>query len=154
MISMGDDFYSLSKVGEYTFAKNIVAFRDNTSLVATVVEPVVTPWGETIMPVCAKHAPYISMDKQGNFISEEEAHYVCGILNTRIVRKYFAYTYSGRSFSINFNIKLPKFDERNLIHQNIAELAMKAKEAFPNQEKIMGIQDQIDELYLKICEHK
>ncbi len=111
-ISRGNAFYSLSKVGEYTFAPYKVTFRDNTKLSATVVSKIMTPWGEEVMPICAKHCPYISQDKNGRIITEDEAYFLCGILNTPIVQQYFKFTYSTRSFSINFNIKMPKFDEK------------------------------------------
>ncbi len=148
LIARGDDFYSLSKVGEYTFAKFIVVFRDNTKMNAGVVENVITPWGEEVIPICAKHCPYISMDKNNNFISEDEAHYICGILNTNIVGKYFKYTYSGRSYSINFNIKLPKYDIQNKIHTKISELSKMAK----NKEDKSEIISEIEKLYLALCE--
>lgn len=147
MISMGDDFYSLSKVGEYTFAPHKVTFRDNTVMNASVVSPVVTPWGKVESPVCAKHCPYISMDKEGNFITEDESHYICGILNTKIVEKYFKYTFSGRSYSINFNIKIPKYDENNKFHKEISNLARKAINS-TNKEMI---RHQIEKIYLEIC---
>lgn len=84
-ISRGKAFYSLSKVGEYTFAPYKVTFRDNTKLSATVVSKIMTPWGEEVMPICAKHCPYISQDKNGRIITEDEAYFLCGILNTPIV---------------------------------------------------------------------
>lgn len=147
MISMGDDFYSLSKVGLYTFATNKVAFRDNTAMNASVVNPIITPWGKEELPVCAKHCPYISMDKNGEFITNDEAHYICGILNTEIVEKYFKYTFSGRSYSINFNIKIPKYDIRNRLHKEISELAKKA--VFSHDKK--SYQTKIENIYLEIC---
>lgn len=150
MIAMGDDFYSLSKIGAYTFAPYKVTFRDNTVMTASVVQTVTTPWGSKVMPICAKHSPYISMDKEGNYLSEDEAYYICGILNTNIVKKYFQYTFSGRSYSINFNIKIPKYDELNKFCKNISELAKKATENSDNEKFIEKIQKN----YLILCQMK
>lgn len=150
MIAMGEDFYSLSKVGIYTFAKYKVAFRDNTVLNATVIKPIETPWGENIMPICAKHCPYISMDKDNNFITEDEAYYICGILNTDIVERYFKYTYSGRSYSINFNIKIPKYSFQNKEHLKIVELSKKASTE-SDEELVDSYREEIERLYLNIC---
>jgi len=151
-ISKGDDFYALSKIGAYTFAENIVTFRDNTRFVSAVVEPVLTPWGKISTPVCAKHAPYISMDKNNRYITKDEAYYICGILNTTLVQEYFKFTYSGRSYSINFNIKLPLYDESNFNHKRICELSKKAHKETDNK-KIEDISSEIEELYLNICKN-
>lgn len=146
-ISRGKAFYSLSKVGDYTFSPYKVTFRDNTILSAAVVEKLLTPWGKEVMPICAKHCPYISKDKSGNDITEDEAYYICGILNTEIVKKYFKFTYSTRSYSINFNIKIPKFDIRNKYHKNIMELSREATKNGVDSEILKEINDN----YLMLC---
>ena len=146
-ISRGNAFYSLSKVGDYTFSPYKVTFRDNTKLSATVVSKIITPWGDEIMPICAKHCPYISQDKDGRAITEEEAYFLCGILNTPIVQQYFKFTYSTRSYSINFNIKMPKYDGRNKFHKNIMLLSKRATEHGPDEK----IYQELWENYLSLC---
>lgn len=150
MIAKGNDFYSLSKVGKYTFADYAVAFRDNTKLTAAVVTPIETPWGTKEMPVCAKHSPYISMDCDGGYITEEEAYYLCAVLNTNIVQEYYQFTYSGRSYSIALNIKLPKYDPHNRTHQKLAQLARKAHAAC-TEEQTARVKEQAEALYLSLC---
>lgn len=146
-ISRGKAFYSLSKVGEYTFAPYKVTFRDNTKLSATVVSKIMTPWGEEVMPICAKDCPYISQDKNGRIITEDEAYFLCGILNTPIVQQYFKFTYSTRSFSINFNIKMPKYDEKNKFHKKVMELAKEATKNQPTDK----LYKELEENYLNLC---
>ena len=150
MISMGDDFYSLSKVGEYTFSPYKVVFRDNTNMCASVVLPLETPWGKQL-PIPAKHSPYISMDKKGVLISEDEAYYICGILNTEIVNKYFKYTFSGRSYSINFEIKLPKFNPKNMLQLEISKLA---RELTLDKDGYDRKISKIEQIYLTLCSDK
>lgn len=147
MISRGKAFYSLSKVGEYTYSPHQVTFRDNTKLSAAVVQKVKTPWGEDLMPICAKHSPYISQDKNKRNITENEAYYLCGILNTPIVQNYFKLTYSTRSYSIDFNIKMPIFNINNLFHKNIMELARKATIDSPNELLL----SELETNYLNLC---
>ncbi|SDQ06591.1 Eco57I restriction-modification methylase domain-containing protein [Virgibacillus salinus] len=150
MIARGKEFYSLSKIGKYTFAENLVTFRDNSKMAAAVVKPVLTHWGKEILPICAKHAPYISMDKKGNFITEDEAHYISGILNTKIVVDYFKFTYSSRSYSINFNIKIPKYNPENEKHIALSGLAMKAHSE--EGKLVLGaLKEEMNQLYLEIC---
>jgi hypothetical protein len=154
MIAKGSEFYALSKVGKYTYGNAAVTFRDNTKMVSSVVEPIMTPWGEKVMPICAKHSPYISMDKKGRYISKKEAYYISGILNTNVVQEYFRYTYSGRSYSINLNIYIPLFDDNNEIQKNIFKLSQKAHKVFNDEKQIEIIKQQIEELYLKLCDNR
>jgi len=146
-ISRGTSFYSLSKVGAYTFAPFKVTFRDNTTLSAAVVDAIKTPWNELSMPICAKHCPYISQDKTGRNITEDEAYYLCGILNTPIVKDYFQATYSTRSFSINFNIKMPLYDSNNKFHRVLMKLSRRATLRQPSK----LIFNLLDGCYLKLC---
>jgi len=149
-IARGTDFYSLSKVGMYTFSENIVAFRDNTDPVSAVIKPIQTPWGESHMPICAKHSPYISMDKNDRYITENEAYYICGILNTSVVREYLLSSFSGRSISIDLNIKIPLYNENSRHHREICELSKQAHNKTSIQE-INGIICRIEQLYLEMC---
>jgi hypothetical protein len=99
------------------------------------------------MPICAKHCPYISKDKKGRDITEEEAFYLCGILNTPIVKDYFKFTYSTRSYSINFNIKMPKYDSNNKFHKKIMLLAKEATESSPTKKLLI----ELEANYLNLC---
>jgi len=146
-IARGAAFYSLSKVGKYTYAPNKVTFRDNTKLSAAVVQKIKTVWGEYIEPICAKHCPYISQDKLGREITEDEAFYLCAILNTKIVRAYFKATYSSRSFSINFNIKMPLYDNENRYHRLLMKLSRRATKSGDSDTLYI----LLDILYLNIC---
>lgn len=150
-IAKGNEFYALSKVGKYTYGNYAVTFRDNTKLVASVVSPIETPWGETKMPICAKHAPIISMDKTGRYISEAEAYYLCGILNTNVVQEYMKFSFSGRSYSINFNIRVPIYDAHNSIHKEIAELSKKAHQRYKDADFVAEIKEIIEKNYLTMC---
>lgn len=145
----GDEFYALSKIGPYTFAKHIVAARDNSTFCASVINRQETPWGETKPTICVKHTIIISQDKRGNFISEDEAHYICGILNSEIVQQYMHSSFKSNGFSLNkANIYLPKYDEKNKHHKKIVELA---KKAAAQNENIKAIQKELMENYLAIC---
>lgn len=153
-LSMGTEFYALSKIGEYTFVDCLVAFRDNTRMCATVITPVKTPWGENKMPVCAKHAPFISMTKNKRFITLDEAFYICGILNTRIVADYINSSNDSRSISIDLQIKLPEYNKKDENFYKISELSREAHDLAKNNKDFSNILDAIETLYLKICKQK
>ncbi len=99
------------------------------------------------MPICAKHCPYISQDLKGRNITRDEAYYLCGILNAPIVKEYFKTTFSTRSYSIDFNIKIPTYDRNNEHHLAIMQLSKKATRKGVTPE----IFQDLDDYYLKLC---
>lgn len=150
MLHRGKEFYALSKIGAYTFAPYIVAARDNSKFCATVVRPSKTDWNETKQTICVKHTIIISQKKDGSFISEDEAYYICGILNSDIVKSYIENTFKSNGYSLNkSNLNLPEYDENNPLHAKIVELAKNV-----NQESLAAVTKQISDIYLDICKRK
>lgn len=151
-LSIGKEFYSLSKIGEYTYVNCLVAFRDNTEMKACVITPIEAPWGEKKMPVCAKHAPYISMTKNNRKITLDEAYYIAGILNTNIVKKYIADSNDSRSFSIDLQVKIPEYEPANKLYIELSKLS-KNMHLRNNKKKSMDDSlNEIERLYIEICE--
>ncbi|WP_424355430.1 Eco57I restriction-modification methylase domain-containing protein [Methanobacterium sp. MBAC-LM] len=150
-LSIGNEFYSLSKIGEYTYVDCLVAFRDNTTMKACVVKPVETPWGDKKMPVCAKHAPYISMTKNKRKITLGEAYYIAGILNTAIVKEYIKVSNDSRSISIDLQIKMPEYDSNNKLHAQLSKLSKKAHLQIDNENIVDNLQCEMENLYIEIC---
>lgn len=148
----GKEFYALSKIGPYTFAPYLVAARDNSSFCASVIQPTITPWGEKKQSICVKHTIIISQGVDGHFISEEEAHYINGILNSSIVKSYIHSTFKTNGFSLKKSrLYLPLFNPENEIQRNIATLS---KEATAQTEKRNLIVDELTTEYLKLCASK
>lgn len=146
----GDEFYALSKIGKYTFAPNIVAARDNTFFCSSVINPTITPWGEWKKHVCVKHTIIISQDIDGNFISEDESHFINGILNSSIVHSYIHDTFKTNGFSLKkSNLFIPKYDKTNALHLRLAELS---REATKHASKRIGITDELTRIFLMICQ--
>ncbi|MBM6763778.1 Eco57I restriction-modification methylase domain-containing protein [Ligilactobacillus agilis] len=145
-MARGNEFYSLSKVGNYTTFDYAVAFRDNTKMVATFID------NSTKKMIPVKHAPFISMDKNGVPLTKEEAKYLTGIMNMPIVNTYFKTTYSERSFSINFDMKIIKYTAKKfqkdivklvdyILHNNLDEIEKR------------DISKRIEDIYLKYLEN-
>ena len=152
-LSIGKEFYSLSKIGEYTYVDCLVAFRDNGTMKACVITPIETPWGERKMPVCAKHAPYISMTKNNRKITLSEAYYIAGILNTNIVKEYIAVSNDSRSFSIDLQIKMPEYKPDSKLFVRLSELSKKAHLQANNKKIDNDLLDTIEDLYIEICKN-
>ena len=145
----GTDFYALSKIGPYTFAPNMVAARDNSNFCSSVIHPTLTPWGEIKQSVCVKHTIIISQGVDGHFITEDEAHYINGILNSSIVKSYIHSTFKTNGFSLKkSHLKLPRFNPENKIQAKIVSLS---KEATQNAEVRKSVSEKLTQEYLKLC---
>lgn len=146
----GEDvpYYSLARVGAYTFSENFVAYRDNSKWGACVVTSVKTPWGEWKRPIFQNHAVTISQNKHGENISNDEAHYICAILNSSIVEEYMLNSSDSRSFPIRPRFKIPQFDALNSNHVKLADISKQAHQE--TSEITESIYRTIDKLYLEI----
>ena len=148
------EFYALARVGEYSYAQNYVVFRDNTKWAAAVISDVNTSWGGMKRPLFQNHAVSICEDNNGNYITLDEAYYICGIMNTEIVYKYMMQSSDSRSFPIRPRIYIPKYDEYNKIHRSIVRLSKQAHEVYNNTEKMKIIVQEMNDLYKYLLEAK
>lgn len=149
MMHRGGAFYALSKIGPYTFAPHMVAARDNTYFCATVVRDTKTAWGEVKKTICVKHTIIISQDRSGRFITEDEAHYANGILNSSIVHDYIHSTFKANGFSLNKSkLFLPRYREGERLFEAIAELSKRAtaEEGFRREAP-----DALTKAYVALC---
>ena len=144
------EFYALARVGEYSFARHFVVFRDNTKWCAAVVSLEQTPWGESKMPVFQNHAVSISQDINGNFISLDEAHYVCAVINTPIVVKYIMNSSDSRTFKVRPPINIPKFSSSNPIHVQLADLSKRGHDNYNNPGVMEKIDAELNSLFISL----
>ncbi|EKO3914956.1 N-6 DNA methylase [Vibrio fluvialis] len=139
-------FYSLARVGAYTYGKHFVCFRDNTKWQAAVVSELETPWGEVKRPLFQNHAVSISQREDGTFIGLEEAHFICAILNAPSVKSYMENSSDSRSFKIRPPVNIPEFNAKNTTHMSLAELSILAHAKRSNGESIKDILYKINDL--------
>lgn len=144
------EFYAIARVGEYSHADCYVAFRDNTKWQAAVVRPITTPWGEIKHPVFQNHAVTICERPSGGFISEDEAHYICAILNAPIVGLYMRQSSDSRSFKIRPPVKIPEYDMTNPKHIALRDLSIEAHNCYDDLCKISAINRELDKAYLAL----
>ena len=154
IIGQETEFYALARVGDYSYSNWHVAFRDNTKWVACVISKIDTDWGGLKRPLFQNHAVTISQNPNGDYISEDEAHYICGIINAPIVAKYVILSSDSRTFPIRPRIYIPVFNCEDEAHIKISQLSKIAHQKY-NDEKIMSTIDaKLDELYLAIANTK
>jgi hypothetical protein len=137
-------FYAMFGIGPYTVARYKVVWKRMASdLVAAVISQAKTEFGwKTIIPT----------DTTSLFAteSENEAHYLCAILNAACVRRFIkSYSSAGRGFgapSVMEHVRIPKFDETSETHQELAELSKKLHKlvAKGNREGISKLEQEVD----------
>ena len=154
IIGKQGEFYKLARVGKYSFENIHVVFRDNTKWGAAVITPIQTEWGGTKRPLFQNHAVSICEDCNGNFISLDEAHFICGIMNTSIAFDYILSSSDSRSFPVRPRIYIPKYNSKNSIHKEISNLSKEAHLEYNNRHKIAQIINRLDELYLTIAKDR
>jgi hypothetical protein len=149
LMHCGDDFYALSKIGPYTFAPNLVAVRDNTNFCSTVVNKTLTPWGELKQTICVKHTIIISQDKDGNFITDDEAHYINGVLNSAVVVDYIHSTFKKNGFSLKkAHLFLPKYNPKIKLFRMISHVSRETTKGNINKNEAKSL---LARLYIDLC---
>lgn len=144
------EFYALARVGEYSYGQHFVCFRDNTKWQAAVVSGIDTPWGEKKRPVFQNHAVSISQRGDGEFITLEEAHFICAILNAPVVKEYMEKSSDSRSFKIRPPINIPLFDSNNDIHNKLSQYSVTAHALRHGGNGLEQILNDIDKLVLSL----
>ena len=143
------EYYALARTGPYSHAPWYVVFRDNTKWVAAVIGAVETSWGGRKIPAFQNHCVSICERPDGAFITEDEAHYICGILNTHLVEAFILATSDKRTFKVRLPVKLPLFDAENRVHKRIAKLSREAHAHYQEAERVEKLRTEIDKLYLQ-----
>ena len=144
-------FYALARVGAYSFAKHYVVFRDNTRWGAAVVSDIETDWGGLRHPLFQNHCVSICEDVNGNFITRDEAHFICGIMNAPIIFEYMSRSSDSRSFPIRPRIYIPKYDPANRHHAHIVKLSKRAHQSYDNRKEMEKIGAELNATYLRIA---
>lgn len=142
-------WYRLDNVGPYTFCKYKVLWQEQAHAMKSCVVSTISHLGigEKVVLTDSK-VLFLSFD------NEDEAHYVCAILNSKnietVIQNYTINT--NRGIDIVENIKIPLFDPDNIEHQEISSLSKQAHLSFKQNhfEKIIECEDQINKLVSKI----
>jgi len=101
-------------------------------------------------PICPEHnTSFVDCD------NENEAHFICSMLNSKIgdfsIRAFYGGGGGGiASPKVLQNIRIPKFDPKNKLHLQLAELSDKAHEVAAKDGNTSYIENQIDDLAAEI----
>jgi hypothetical protein len=134
-------FYRLDNVGEYTFKNYHVVWREqHKNMTACVISSINDVYlGKKVVVVDSK---VLGCALETN----EEAHYLCAIINSPIITKLIeAYTIdTQRGVDILKNIRIPQFDTANKIHIKLSELSLEAHAAVEKGINVLSIECEID----------
>ncbi|MEW6386941.1 MAG: N-6 DNA methylase [Thermodesulfobacteriota bacterium] len=114
-------FYSQYNISEYTFSNYKVIWKQmSNDIFASVISQIKTPFNFKIIVPLHTTALIATND-------ENEAHYLCSIINSHPVRSFIrSFSAAGRGFgtpSVMNHVGIPKFDPKNELHQKLAQLS-------------------------------
>jgi len=137
-------FYSMFDVGDYTFAPYKVVWREQAS--ALTVSVAFSIEGKPVVP---DHKLMII-----DCSTEKESHYLGAMLNSTPAR-FAAISYAVQiQFDTHLlrNIRIPKFDPGNKIHQELAGLSQNAHQAAAtgDEKSLKELEQRIDQLAAQI----
>jgi hypothetical protein len=138
MMKAGKPFYSMSEIGDYTFAPWKVVWRYVASdFIVAVAEPhngrPVVPNEKLMLVACG---------------GDQEAHYLCATLNSSpirlAVRGFFVETQIAPH--VIERLRIPRFDRKNPVHSRLAELSEQAHGAAKvgDENRLREIEAEID----------
>ena len=142
------EFYGLARTGAYSFAKTYVCFRDNSKWCAAVVTDTEMPWGEVRRFVFQNHAVSMCERKDRSFMTADECHYVCAILNTPIVKRFIYASSDERSFKIRPSIFIPVYRKGDKRHKRLSKIS---KEIHLSPERREELASESERIYIEIC---
>ena len=152
-------FYRLDNVGPYTFSPFKVLWKEQSGSMSAVVvgsyrasvpDPVHGLFPEDKPIVVDSKVLLLGLD------NEEEAHYVCGIINAPCVSHVIdGYAIStNRGVDVLKNVAIPRFDPTDLIHVRISEISKAihtvAKNRNPEDDDIHDMECSLDETVRKL----
>ena len=148
----GNPFYSVYDIGDYTFSQYKVVWKYVSGKISGKAEFSTAVIGDLIPNEKLMLIP---------LSSEDEAHYVSGVLNSSIVQLFVASYVIETAISthITERIRIPKFDPNDPEHLKLSTLSKKAhevaREIYENKredlkESLQQIEEEIDETVSKL----
>lgn len=139
-------FYSQYNIGDYTFSRFKVIWKRMTNdIVSTVISGIQTEYGYKLL---------VPLDTTGMIPTdnETEAHYICAIINSTLVRELIkSFSSPGRGFgspSVMKYVPIPKFNLKDKMHIELANISKECHIAkSQNQDKkIPLLENRINEI--------
>jgi len=141
-ITKGDPFYSVYNVSQASFSKYKVMWRQMTPVItAAVMGPRDDPFLGSV-PVVTQHVVSVVAAS-----TEDEAHYLCAMLNSSVTTAISASYSTGKSYgtpSMLEYVPIPKFGTENDDHRHLVGLSRRAHELVKQGLEVREVQEQVD----------
>ena len=140
-------YFVVYNSGAYTFAPyKVIWAEQSATFEAAVIE-------NTTMPIIGKR-PYVPDHKIffTDFADLDTAYFVCGLLNSSLVREYIeSHTIQIQVSNIFKHLSIPRYNSKNADHRKIAELCRQAHGAATEKDrkKLLADMDVKTEAALK-----
>lgn len=146
--SKGDAFYSVYNVSNGTFVDYKVMWRQ---MVPHITAAVVGPRHDSYLgDVSAVTQHVVSVIATSG---EEEAHYVCAMLNSSVATSISASYSTGKSYgtpSMLDHVPIPKFDGNEENHRQLAALSRQAHELASSGRPTIDVEDEVDQVAARV----
>ena len=146
MKSRNAPFFSIYNVGKYTYAPYKVVWNQmGARITACVISTVLDSYLGTKFALPEHVLAFIPVKK------EDEAHYICSIMNSSITDMILRSIGGGtKSFGtpkvVEDTIKIPKYDKNNELHIKLSYLSKKAHETAQRGGNTSEIEEEIDDI--------
>lgn len=158
----GKPFYKIYGLGKYSWAPfKVMWVRMGYKPKFVVINRTLDTFLGTKLILPGEVCAFVSeRDKNGDFITEDEAHYICAVLNSKaILAALDTITQKGKSGlpkSIIDQIQLVKYNKSNELHKKLSELSKKAHLAARKNEyeTVKKIENEIDATVLLLYSKK
>jgi hypothetical protein len=138
----GDPFYSVYNVSHGTFAEYKVMWRQMIPQIrAAVIGPVEDEYLGRISPVTQHVVSVIAAQ------NEDEAHYLCAMLNSSIATCISASYSTGKSYgtpSVLDHVPIPQFHKNNDVHMMLVDLSRQAHITIGASKNLGDLEDEVD----------
>jgi hypothetical protein len=139
-------YYAVYNSGSYTFSPYKVVWAELSSTFEAAV------FTEGNVPLIGSR-PYVPDHKVyfADFQNEAEAHFVCGVLNSTLVKEYVeSHTIQIQVSNIFKHLSIPRYDPKNPDHVALSKSSLKAHAAKTSdaREKQLAILDKLAEVVL------
>ncbi len=106
-IQNNKEFYSLIRIGEYTYSSIYLIMRDNTKVISQIIKYIQTDWGEKKIPIFDNHISYLSRINNRE-ITEKEAKKIKEVLSWKETKAIIEGIFDSRSISSRIPIKIER----------------------------------------------
>lgn len=142
-------FYRLDNVGPYTFQPYHVVWREqNKNMVSCVISYIDDQYIGKKIVVFDSKVLFCPLD------NEDEAHYLCALLNSNTIANIIdSYTIStNRGIDVLQNINISRYDTNNPLHKELSNLSKEAHIRHNSNASCDDIEQRIEEIVVQMFE--